>query len=695
MKKITLLFWVMMGISFYVTAGFTPTAGPQGGATARAFLKDGNSVYSCVGGYLYKTTDNGSTWNKVYVAADVSDFYGIVKSGNNLVTTCNNGKYRIYRSSDYGATWTASSTGMPQVSGFDLYVPIQLMTMKDTIFITTTTAGVYKSSDNGVTWMPTGQASGVINAICSSGDTLFIGGATIKPSYSTDMGKTFTAATGDLVVLSGNKFNQVIRMAFHNGRWFAGTAYIYGMLYSDDMGATWQKPNLYPNSCDFVAVAGKKLWAGGSGSKKLYSSDDWGATLNYESMDGADYEIQAIYDDGSLVWIGTLYNGIFNASDARGKSTWMSKNNGLNFQNVKKMITSGSTLFALCNGKIYQTSDNGSTWANKDTGIWQYIQFIGSDLMACKSDGLYKSSDNGLTWSAVSSMSGKNVQVVGGTSSWMLAVVKASEPELYISTDGGNTWSKKTVGGTNIFWTTYSALDIHNFGTGKYVVAMSGGHVITTDAGGTFTWSNPLNASGVYSSLGNRLLVHKSGDLQVSDNDGKTWRKFANGIPGFFLQVGGLFTHNNTAYIYNGDAGGTVGLYSLASTDTVWKSVANTGGLPVLPTVAMAGIGTKIFISPAGQSVWSVDLQGGGSSAVDVKGSDKESLCFPNPVEKGQVLHLGQNIQTGAIISIYSIEGQLRYRERYQGNGISTQDFTQGVYLLQIENQKAQRILVQ
>lgn len=693
MKKL-LLFSMLMGVSITMLfAGFTPTSGPAGGGTARAFLKDGSSVYACVGLGLYKTSDNGSTWTKLDVAADVSDFYGIAKSGNYLVTTCNNGKNRIYRSSDNGATWTASSTGMPQVSGFDIYVPTQLMTMKDTLFIATTTAGVYKSSDQGATWVATGQATSCINAICYSGDTLFIGGASIKPAWSTDMGKTFNTISGDLINLSGNKFNACNRMAFHQGRWFAASAYTWGVVYSDDMGATWNKPNISPNWCDFVCVAGKKVWFGGS-SKYLYSSDDMGATFNADKLDNQNLEIQAIYDDGSMVWVGTLYNGIYAASDARGKATWMAKNNGLNHQNVKKMIASGNTLFALCNGKIFQTSDQGSTWSNKDTGTYNYIQFVGSDLMGCKQNGLYKSTDMGVTWTEISGMTGKNVSAIGGNTSLMIAATKATTPEIYTSTDGGNSWSLKTVTGTNFFWGSYSATDIQSFGTNKYIIPTTSGYVVTTD-GNTFAFSNPLNSGGVYAIQGNRILVNILGQIQVSENEGKTWRKFSNGIPGFFLQVGGLCTFNNNAYIYNLDAGGTIGIYQLTSTDTIWKSMANTDGIKVAPTIAMIGLGQKMYAAPTGQSVWSVNLQGGGGPSGITLPQHHQISWYPNPVKPGEFLQTVAQIPMNEMVSIYSIQGQLISRFGYQGGIQISENIKPGMYILQIGQAPVSKFIVE
>lgn len=116
-------------------------------------------------GYIWKTTNRGTTWTKV--ATGLSNDLGVGRiifnpgSPENMTIATSHG---VYVSSDTGDTWSASSTGLPNNLPRDLTSHYNSSTGEFTLFLVeqtvftangsgiNSTGGVYKSIDNGATW---------------------------------------------------------------------------------------------------------------------------------------------------------------------------------------------------------------------------------------------------------------------------------------------------------------------------------------------------------------------------------------------------------------------------------------------------------------------------------------------------------------------------------------------------------------
>ncbi len=142
---------------------------------------------------IYKSTDNGLTWDSVYAAilgttqfqsfnqiifadsdellirssddgdtwaVETSFGYGIVAlAGNDTALFASKYQDSLYRSFDSGSTWHSIENGLPNTTKWNI------VARKDTIFIY---AGlVYRSTDNGNTWE--GANNGLPNGISLSG----------------------------------------------------------------------------------------------------------------------------------------------------------------------------------------------------------------------------------------------------------------------------------------------------------------------------------------------------------------------------------------------------------------------------------------------------------------------------------------------------------------------------------------------
>ncbi len=188
-------------------------AGPAGFPNVLHFFNqnEGFCMGDPNGGYweLYTTSDGGTNWNRVpsanIPAPVASDEYGVVgyysAVGNTLWFTTNKG--RIIKTTDKGATWTASTT--PIASGNQFKIKMKDVNNGIIIDVVATTPLYYRTTDGGATWSPIVASGnfydadfcyvpGTLNAWVSTGSATGFTGC----SYSVDNGNTWTDYTSQV-----------------------------------------------------------------------------------------------------------------------------------------------------------------------------------------------------------------------------------------------------------------------------------------------------------------------------------------------------------------------------------------------------------------------------------------------------------------------------------------------------------------
>jgi hypothetical protein len=100
---------------------------------------------------LYKSTNSGISWTWLPLPKDTISITDIKRSGNNIVVSYNKSfaSGGVFYSSNNGASWF-SATGIPAANYMQ-----DLMVEGDTVYATGK-SGVFKSSDNGITFAPLG-----------------------------------------------------------------------------------------------------------------------------------------------------------------------------------------------------------------------------------------------------------------------------------------------------------------------------------------------------------------------------------------------------------------------------------------------------------------------------------------------------------------------------------------------------------
>ena len=150
-------------------ASWTVVAPELRGQTVNALALDRSAPRTVFAGTyssgVWRSADGGATWKRVlFGGKDLPDRHAPV---NALAVDPVNAKVvyaatdtgfnaGVWRSADGGATWTQSTTGLP--NHFRLNALALDPKSTSTLYVGTNGDGVYKSTDAGRTWAPTGEA---------------------------------------------------------------------------------------------------------------------------------------------------------------------------------------------------------------------------------------------------------------------------------------------------------------------------------------------------------------------------------------------------------------------------------------------------------------------------------------------------------------------------------------------------------
>ena len=232
---------------------------------------------------------------------------------------------------DNGVNWFNVSTGLP-ARQIDV-----LFADGSNIFAAENDAGVYRSTDNGLSWTVTGITVAYVYRFASIGTNLFAGDANSGVYLSTDNGVSWTSINKGLT-------NTLIRTLFANGtNLYAGTRG-GGAFLSTDNGANWTSIlglNKYVYS---FANIGSNLFAG-TGNAGIFLSTDNGITWKAVNNGITSfYPVYSLVTSGSNLFAGTYGGGVYLSTD--NGSNWTEVNEGLTFKSIQVLAVSGSYLFA-------------------------------------------------------------------------------------------------------------------------------------------------------------------------------------------------------------------------------------------------------------------------------------------------------------------------------------------------------------
>ena len=476
------------------------------------YYQDGTSAY-----FGFTSSDGGYTFSPASITVPTGVtyvyYFAINMKGDMFLVGTSAGSNYIYRSTNGGVNWVKLINGIQLVSGYFTSLKIK---QDGTLFVTSNTAGIFRSTDNGNSWAQTNYGlwdSNVTSFEIMGRDTLLAGTKTAGMFYSTDNGTTWVETSSALLNVSINYF-----AVTGSGEILAATP--KGVYRTSDLGTSWN-------------ISTKGISSG---------------------------TIDAItVDKNGDVYCAGEYQGIFRSTD-RGEN-WVKVNDSL-ADNLTSYLgfTASGAFYRIYNLMFFKSVDKGVSWK-------QIVYYGGNNCLISKDNTIYLfrttnfdysySKDEGSTWQDVATplpiVGSLNINPVTG--SYFIGVGYNQingKPSIGYSSDGGNTWTIRSNG-------IYLYPDVLS------IVFNSKGHIfiLTNDSSKVYrSTDDGLNWVKVFtgSSIKFQSLLIDSNDriygggtgILVSEDNGDSWRTMISGIPVKSMAM------SDDGYIYLGTNGNGV-----------------------------------------------------------------------------------------------------------------------------------------
>ncbi|MBL0048889.1 MAG: T9SS type A sorting domain-containing protein [Bacteroidetes bacterium] len=599
---------------------------------------DGRKRNTHYGLGLYKTTDGGLTWNPTGLSFQLTNGDAslirktiIHPSTTNKLVAC--GPSGMYISNNAGQNWTKTMDSLFWDLVQDPANPNLLYAASGWLKNSNTgNAAIYKSTDFGVTWtmLTTGiPSTGFVQRIklaVAPSDPNYIYAVAVdydRGLYgiykSTDAGNNWVYIPPALNILEGGDGSSP------GGQ---GT-YDLGLLVSS-------------TNRDLLYVGGVNLWGSSDGAQSFNPVSHW--TTSYGPTTHADIHylyshpltgnIFACNDGGIYRTTNIIIHSWLDANNGIPWPTqWAKLNDGLQITSFYRLSSSKNT-----NGKIMAGAQdnstfffNGTSWTNigGGDGMDNYINPQNdSNLITSSQYGNFSLSyDNGVNgfWC--------DPNINGEVAEWTSPIIAdynqsntlyAGFANVSKSTDGGNNWTAISNFPTGGFANNeISALAVANT-NGNVLYATKRvryeygipGSVFTTTDGGT-NWTDVT--AGLPDSL-----YYTSVEVNVADPDIAyvTMAGFSAGLKVFITGDGGASWQNISYNLPNLPVncikslpGGSklliatdIGLYMLDDTSSTWQQVST--GLPnvIVTDIELNVSLNKVYVSTFGRGIWETDL---------------------------------------------------------------------------------------
>ncbi|HTL78352.1 MAG TPA: hypothetical protein VL136_03015 [Candidatus Babeliales bacterium] len=317
------------------------------------------------------------------------------------------------------------------------------------VYAGTDMQGVYKSSDNGLHWVPanTGIERASISDIIASGSNLLAAAKSSCSAYlnvfrSTDNGATWSGTSG----LAGNVVHSFVIKGASVWATFAALPNESGIARSTDNGNTWQVvPSIITNAGEAVVSDNAIIVAE---DNFIWRSTDDG--MSWDVVEQFALTGIASFGKAGTKLFGAARTGIQTSTDNGASWTFEPFSDG-----AYSFSSNGSTIYLGSNSKVFKSTDIGATWIDVSTGLGkggvQALLYDGSAIFAgtpADAAGIYRSTNNGKSWdpAAAGLPVGKTIRSLISFGAYVFAGTEGDG--VYRSSDHGDTWAKTDMNNT-------------------------------------------------------------------------------------------------------------------------------------------------------------------------------------------------------------------------------------------------------
>ncbi len=665
--------------------------GPSGGSAWSVLANtDGDVIVGTYDGLTsaFRSSDGGRTWT-YFDALPPARYEAFARSDDGLLLAAS--RSDVQRSDDNGATWEARRPD----GGFSRLTDL-VLDAEGRVFVGSRSDGVVRSLDGGDTW----------EAVGAGLDTLFVTALAVTPSgrlmaggagrvhTSDDAGTTWTSPSDGLP-----DADIASLLATSTGRTFAATA--AGLHVLEDGGSRWERvtegldPSETARYYALTELASARLLV--STYFTVYLSDDGGATWRAgtrSNMPGVYSLAEASPDE---VVAPTFDGGAWRSTD--GGDTWVAANDGFVNTRVTALALDGEG--RLLAGTQQAPPENASRW-DPASGEWESLATRGltgfrvyamtrtrsGTLVAGSDTGLYLSTDGGASWTRSGDVN-RTVYSITETATGTLLVGTFNQG-IARSTDGGASWTfvdtpeaRIRVLATASDGTVYAGLDNVSDRT------VAGGIVRSDDDG--VTWEYVNAGFGFEPSRTQALAVDRAGTVYASFSErpgpyrstdgGATWIEVRSGLTASTT----LLATDRRGVVVVAQSDGS--LYQ-SRDGSPWDAIVGPTGL--VPAALAVEDDGRVYFGTYGRGVYrTAELVA--VNAEEAPTSSLEVAAFPNPVRAVATVRLQLHTPGAVRVAVLDAVGRLVavLAEGALEAGIHDLDWTptvaSGVYIIQAE----------
>lgn len=392
----------------------------------------GDAIYICIEDTIYKSTDNGDSWEEFFVSP--SKITSINKIENTLFITMNG--QGIYQLSDNGSTWEPFNNGLS-----DLHVNT-IGKVDTTIVCGTSNGGFYYFEEEQWKQNNAGIICSSIRSITATSDALFANDndnvylLSDRNKWSIISPNVPKSYFGSLASMDDTIF---LSVEYNTSYYPYDQPFI---MYSPDHGTTWKNLN---SPVPFARDDAYRIYCHGNRlyvfeDEIMYYTDNLGSTWKEISLPG-DY-CNYFYDFmvyHSVPYAAACGNGEFIMLDEN--DNWLLlPNEGLPADRpINGLAYTDGVLYAYVDVHgMYVSRDNGNTWNQRTSGITldyaygirSFVAYGYDDLFIATVNGVYYTGNHGNSWHSINSgLINKNI-----------SDIEVLNDTLYVGLSGNGVW---------------------------------------------------------------------------------------------------------------------------------------------------------------------------------------------------------------------------------------------------------------